>query len=77
PDDSSLGRGQSSQVAPLSVKGHFPALTHRRWDQGNRHKLDLTFPQWMQAWLDGHLTHTYMEARQLQDESWVGPWANE
>ncbi|MFE2086140.1 SMI1/KNR4 family protein [Streptomyces sp. NPDC059460] len=52
------------------------------WDQGDRHKLDLTFPQWMQAWLDGHLldgrlTHKYMEARQLQDESWVGPWADE
>ena len=47
------------------------------WQEGDRHKLDLTFPQWIQAWLDGRLTHTYMEARQLQDESWVGSWANE
>ncbi|MFF2412638.1 hypothetical protein, partial [Streptomyces sp. NPDC058092] len=47
------------------------------WEEGDRHKLALTFPQWIQAWLDGHLTHKFMAARQLRDESWVGPWANE
>ena len=33
------------------------------WQEGDRHKLDLTFPQWLQAWLDGHLTHEYREER--------------
>lgn len=47
------------------------------WEEGDRHKLDLTFPQWIQAWIEGDLTHDYMEARQLLDESWVGPWADE
>ncbi|MCX5158683.1 SMI1/KNR4 family protein [Streptomyces sp. NBC_00264] len=47
------------------------------WEEGDRHKLDLTFPQWIQAWIEGDLTHDYMEARRLLDESWVGPWADE
>ncbi|MBC2906770.1 SMI1/KNR4 family protein [Streptomyces cupreus] len=44
------------------------------WEEGDRHKLDLTFPQWIQAWLDGHLTHEYMLEKRLQDESWVRSW---
>ncbi|MEV8453664.1 SMI1/KNR4 family protein [Streptomyces sp. NPDC052095] len=47
------------------------------WEEGDRHKLDLTFPQWIQAWIEGDLTHEYMEARQLLDESWAGSWVDE
>ncbi|MFB9578493.1 SMI1/KNR4 family protein, partial [Streptomyces yanii] len=47
------------------------------WDQGDRHKLDLTFPQWLEAWLGGCLTDQFLEPRKLQDESWVGSWVCE
>ncbi|MGW6755332.1 SMI1/KNR4 family protein [Streptomyces sp. NPDC055006] len=47
------------------------------WDQGDRHKLDLTFPQWLEAWLGGRLTDQFLESRKLQDESWVGDWVSE
>ncbi|MFE5193399.1 SMI1/KNR4 family protein [Streptomyces sp. NPDC056601] len=47
------------------------------WEEGDRHKLDLTFPQWLEAWLGGRLTEQLMESRKLKDESWVGDWATE
>jgi hypothetical protein len=47
------------------------------WDQGDRHKLDLAFPQWLEAWLSGRLTEQFLESRKLQDESWVGSWVGE
>lgn len=43
------------------------------WEEGDRHKLDLTFPQWIEAWLDGRLDPTFMRARALQEEPWVRP----
>ncbi|MEY9877937.1 hypothetical protein ABH931_007461 [Streptacidiphilus sp. MAP12-33] len=44
------------------------------WDQGERHKLDLTFRQWLQSWLDGHFNTDLMCALRVDDEeSWVWP----
>ncbi|MEU6603340.1 hypothetical protein [Streptomyces flaveolus] len=43
------------------------------WEEGNRHKLDLTFPQWLEAWLDGRLSPDFMGTLELQEESWLRP----
>ncbi|MEU0965040.1 SMI1/KNR4 family protein [Streptomyces sp. NPDC005917] len=43
------------------------------WEEGDRHKLDLTFPQWLEAWLDGRLSPDFMGTLELQEESWLRP----
>jgi hypothetical protein len=43
------------------------------WEEGDRRKLDLTFPQWLQAWLDGRLTAAFMDALAMPEESWARP----
>ncbi|MBC9714958.1 SMI1/KNR4 family protein [Streptomyces sp. TRM66268-LWL] len=52
------------------------------WEEGDRHKLDLTFPQWLESWLRGQ-TWTgrdgaeVIDSLKLSEESWVGPGVTE
>lgn len=41
------------------------------WSMGDRHKLALTLPQWLEAWLDGRI-HEVCDSRALRlaEESW-------
>ena len=43
------------------------------WEMGDRHKLALTLPQWLAAWLDGRI-HEVCGNRELMlaDQSWSG-----
>jgi hypothetical protein len=44
------------------------------WDQGDRHKLNLTLPEWLGAWLASHLRDTLADAELiLPDDSWSHP----
>jgi hypothetical protein len=44
------------------------------WEEGNRHKLDLTFPAWLSAWLRGDLDRVHRAPELiLADESWYRP----
>ncbi|WP_372349269.1 SMI1/KNR4 family protein [Streptomyces sp. KL116D] len=52
------------------------------WAEGDRHKLDLTFPQWLGAWLEGQSwsggsAHEVINSLKLPDESWIGSWATD
>lgn len=48
------------------------------WTEGERHKLTLTFPEWLGAWLAGDLTHQYMQDREAPgEESWEWPAEDE
>ena len=41
------------------------------WEEGDRHKLDLTLSEWLQAWLDGVLTQPpWRPELRLESESW-------
>lgn len=47
------------------------------WTEGDRHKLSLTFSEWLHAWVSGELTYGYMEERKLTDEeSWEHSWGD-
>ncbi|NGO78748.1 SMI1/KNR4 family protein [Streptomyces sp. YC504] len=52
------------------------------WEEGDRYKLDLTFPQWLESWLSGRSwsergATEAINSLKLSDESWIGPWATE
>ena len=44
------------------------------WDQGERHKLRLTLPEWFDAWLTGDINKRREDPRlMLADEAWQRP----
>jgi hypothetical protein len=48
------------------------------WDQGERHKCDLTLREWLSMWLEGKLEHGIPADLALEDdESWYWPGADD
>lgn len=44
------------------------------WEEGSRYKLRLTFPEWLQAWLEGRLDALLGDPElRLSDEAWTMP----
>jgi hypothetical protein len=44
------------------------------WEEGSRYKLRLTFPEWLQAWLEGRLDALLHDPElRLADEAWIRP----
>jgi hypothetical protein len=44
------------------------------WEMGDRDKLALTLPQWLAAWLNGHIDEVRDSRRlMLAEESWHRP----